>query len=234
MRTHLKKIVPCPTNHHNRTRELLLSELERLETTNKQCDKCNVTFQTFQGYVYHCVNNVCTRSYSESQSETQSAENDAMIEADTVEFGEETFDHIPVDVIIQSFRDKNFDPLVIKYTFFSSDAPQNHNVVYLDAHNLAIKMPRGWESRPWRSIIHKMFQRLACSLTARTDINRAVESGVWLNLDSNIKHWRGFMANFSSRSEEYQRVAEDIVHVVKTYTTAEKLAHVKKFLNKRI
>ena len=237
MRNHLMKKKPCNSLYHNYSREELLTKLDSsVDMNNKTCSKCKVTFVKYEGLVYHCLNNVCTPNAVyrvEVQHKDTDHDTQAMIEADTVEFGTEDTHHVPISVILESFGTTMFDPLVVKYVYFHSEQPQNQSILYLGNAVVAIKKQSGWESRPWKAVARVMISKLALELTTHPQMAEAKERGVIPNLESTIEYWRSFHTT-SSKNEDYQRVSESMLHVVKTYTTPERLAQIKKYLDVRL
>lgn len=62
LQTHLQKQSECRIKHHDKPCEQLLQELKDKRYLDRRCDKCLVLFAEFNGTVYHCRENVCSRS----------------------------------------------------------------------------------------------------------------------------------------------------------------------------
>lgn len=235
LRKHLNTLKPCPTTRNGITRELLISNLDRPdEVNNRTCEKCNITFATYAAYTYHVINSVCNNQnrFQSNLEIEREREREISNDNDAVIFGEESYSHITQNVIIETFGEQWFDPDVIKHIYFNSEQPLNQNIIELQTGDIAIKKRHGWESRPWSSVVHTILQRMILQLLSRSDINSIAD--IDENFKSQIDHWRNFIKQNASRSDQYKRVVNDIRHVIHVYSVTSKQNQIQNQLNRSL
>lgn len=241
LRNHLSRLSPCQASLHNVSCSELIRRLDHCidDPDSLTCDACAKTFKSYSSYKYHYVNKVCAHlpQTIHSNNTLQQQNTNFIEDIDLNVFGTESFEHIGVGMIMNTFADKRLlDATIVQYLYFNSAAPQNQNVVYVNNTTIAIYTHYGWRNRNAIDIGNYVFEFLVFKVLKSPDVLSLLQRDSQDNEDFKdfFEYWTTLIERKGRRSFECRTAVHAIIREIKENTPSARVAQIQQRVHRPV